>query len=153
MKKSLFFVGMFIFMLIQVMLVVNMAQADTVTLTWINPTTYADNSTMSTTDAAALQTVLEAKPSTSTTWTEIGTTINAAILYKWTVTDIYVRGSSIDFRAKSRLVKNNTNYDSDYCTPVTWVYPYLKPGKPTSYTVTLNLTNATSATISITTKK
>lgn len=125
---------------------VSLASADTVTLKWDNPTTYENGATITTADQAVLQTVVEYKKSTATTWVELATTLNGLNTYKWTVTDAFVRGETIDFRAKSRLVKNGLNYDGvTYSNTASWIYPFVRPGTPTNFTVTL--TAAISSTV------
>lgn len=139
---------------------VSLVSAETVKLSWTNPTTYdlktveyPNGVPLSAADAAAIITVVEVKEKSATTWTEIAQVTNAGTTVNYIVASTYVRGQTLQFRAKSRLVKNTTNYDSaSYSDTVDWFYPYLAPGRPTTFTITLTLANATTATISVGTK-
>jgi hypothetical protein len=124
-------------LIVSILLMAAVTWADTVTLEWDNPTQSVDGATIPAADQAILQTVIEAKASAATTWSEIGVTTNGARTYKWTVGDSYTRGDTIQFRAKSRLTKGGANYDSLYCTAVGWLYPFVKPGIPTNFKIRL----------------
>jgi hypothetical protein len=139
-------------------LMVTTVKAETVALTWDNPTAYVNGETLSDTDKAALIIVLENKASTATAWTTIGEATGGLNKYSYIVpTATYVRGSTIQFRCKARLIKTvngaPVNYDSGYSNTVDWLVPYVNPANPKALTVTLNLTNATAATISVTSTK